>query len=104
MPVVGDQDVANDVFFRDCSQVTVVETGQTFMGFFLYPEQISTFPPLNIAAGDVVGRPTLQFATALAPPLSHGSLLEVENRGRWQVRSVRQEQDGQVSTAELGRP
>lgn len=103
MPI-GDQDVANDVFFRDTSKVTVVATGETFMGHFLYPEQIAMFPPLNVGAGDVAGRPELRYTTQLAPQLSHGVILDIEGEGHWEVRSARQEQDGKVSVAELKKP
>lgn len=103
MPVVGDQDVRHDVFFRDCSRVTVVATGRCFMGFFEYPEQITGFPPLNAMAPEVAARPTLRYTTGLAPPLSKGVLLEIEDQGRWEVRSAHLEQDGKVSCAELKR-
>src|SRR5579862_4390384 len=103
MPV-GDQDVLAGVFFNDCSLVTVVATGQTFMGFFEFPEQITEYPPVNAMAGDVAGKPTLQYATALAPELAYGVLLDVAGKGRWKVRNARQLQDGQVSLAELAKP
>ena len=104
MPVVGDQDVRHDVFFRDCSHVKAIASGLCFMGFFEYPEQITGFPPLNAIAPQVAARPTLRYTTELAPPLSQGSLLEIEGQGRWEVRSAHLEQDGKVSCAELKRP
>jgi hypothetical protein len=103
MPV-GDQDVAANTFFRDCSRVKVVESGLTFDGFFLYPEVITEFPPLNAMAGDVAGKPTLQYATELAPRIGRGTLLEIECEGSWEVRNVELQQDGKVSLARLKRP
>jgi hypothetical protein len=102
MPV-GDQDVAANTFFRDCSLVTVVQSGLTFNGYFLYPESVTHFPPLNVRAGSVAGPPTLQYATELAPPLSRGVILDIDGK-RWQVREVELQEDGKVSIAKLARP
>ena len=102
--MVGDEDLEAGVFFRDFSNVvTVVATGQLFAGYFEIPEEVTRFAPLNAMAGDVAGRPTLEYTIELAPELARGMILDIDGE-RWEVRSARQVRDGKIGCADLKKP
>jgi hypothetical protein len=99
----GDQDL--DVFFVDGDVVTVTETKKTFLAHFDVPEKIENFGQLNVRAADIAGRPQITFTSdaGVAAGLARDVAITVKGRS-FVVRSIEQQNDGQISVAQLRIP
>jgi hypothetical protein len=99
----GDEDL--DSFFLDGDPVTVVATGKIFQAHFDVPEKVETFGQLNVRAADIAGRPQITFTSdaGVAAGLARDVAITVKGRS-FVVRSIEQQNDGQISVAQLRVP
>lgn len=99
----GDEDL--DVFFADGDVVTVVDTQKTLQAHFDVPEKIETFGQLNVRAPEISGRPQISFSTDAGVAAGLARDVSIQVRGKnYQIRSIEQQADGEVSIAQLRVP
>jgi hypothetical protein len=100
--MVGDQDLAQGVFFRDFGSTVTTADGRSAQAHFDYADEMETFGNLGSSAGQIAQKPQITLATGALKNLANGMALTVDG-ANYKVRTARAIGDGKLTVVELVR-